>query len=88
MQNSEYTKNLAIPIPQYIEIGQLIGREGRNLKPRTGTDIHIDKKTSPAQITIRVNKKKEGPPFENRIDEARNQLNDLMKIFLNEIIMF
>ncbi|RGB38556.1 hypothetical protein C1646_740511 [Rhizophagus diaphanus] len=82
MQRSEYTKSLNIPIPQQIEIGKLIGREGRNIKPiaeSTGTNIYIDKTTKPEQITIRVNKKKEGPPFKNRIDEARNQLTDLMK---------
>uniref|UniRef100_U9UIF3 K Homology domain-containing protein n=1 Tax=Rhizophagus irregularis (strain DAOM 181602 / DAOM 197198 / MUCL 43194) TaxID=747089 RepID=U9UIF3_RHIID len=82
MQRSEYIKSLNIPIPQQIEIGKLIGREGRNIKPiaeRTGTHIYVDKITKPAQISISVNKKKEGPPFKNRIDEARNQLNDLMK---------
>ncbi|PKC05684.1 hypothetical protein RhiirA5_501923 [Rhizophagus irregularis] len=33
MQNSKYTKNLTIPIPQNILIGKLIGRGGRNIKP-------------------------------------------------------
>ncbi|GBB92270.1 hypothetical protein RclHR1_19940001 [Rhizophagus clarus] len=63
-------------------IGKLIGREGRNIKPiaeRTGTNIYIEKNTIPAQIKINVNKKKEGPPLGSRIDEARRQLNDLMK---------
>ncbi|CAB4479148.1 unnamed protein product [Rhizophagus irregularis] len=72
MQNSEYTKNLSIPIPQNILIGKLIGREG-------------------PQIKIYVNNKKEIPPFENRINDAKlslfenrindasNQLNDSTK---------
>ncbi|PKC02517.1 hypothetical protein RhiirA5_425121 [Rhizophagus irregularis] len=59
MQNSEYTKNLSIPIPQNILIGKLIGREG-------------------PQIKIYVNNKKEIPPFENRINDASSQLNDLL----------
>jgi rRNA processing protein Krr1/Pno1 len=57
MQNPQYT----IPIPQNIVIGKLIGREGCNLKPiaeRTGTYIYVDSNTNPAQIKIRINKKK------------------------------
>jgi hypothetical protein len=75
-------QKLTISIPQHIEVGKLIGREGRNLKPiaeRTGTHIYIDTKINPAQIKIHINKKKENPPFENRINDARNQLNNLMK---------
>ncbi|GBC18576.1 uncharacterized protein OCT59_015499 [Rhizophagus irregularis] len=81
MQNSEYTKNLSIPIPQNILIGKLIGREGRNIKPiaeRTGTHIYVDTNKIPAQIKIYVNNKKEIPPFENRINDASSQLNDLL----------
>ncbi|GBB99300.1 hypothetical protein RclHR1_03480004 [Rhizophagus clarus] len=76
------TQSLSIPIPQHIEIGKLIGREGRNLKPiaeRTGTYIYVDTKTNPAQIKIHINKKKVYSSFENRINDARNQLNDLIK---------
>ncbi|CAB4414205.1 unnamed protein product [Rhizophagus irregularis] len=58
MQNSEYTKNLSIPIPQNILIGKLIGREGRNIKP--------------------IAERTEIPPFENRINDASSQLNDLL----------
>ncbi|PKK60782.1 hypothetical protein RhiirC2_856677 [Rhizophagus irregularis] len=74
MQNSEYTKNWSIPIPQNILIGKLIGREGRNIKPiaeRTGTHIYVDTNKIPAQINIYVNNKKEIPPFENRINDAK-----------------
>ncbi|CAB4446905.1 unnamed protein product [Rhizophagus irregularis] len=52
-------QKLSISTPQNIEIGKLIGREGRNLKP--------------------ISEKTENPPFENRINDARNQLNNLMK---------
>ncbi|CAB5215335.1 unnamed protein product [Rhizophagus irregularis] len=79
---SKQIQKLSISIPQNIEIGKLIGREGRNLKPiseKTGTHIYIDTKSNPAQIKIYINKKKENPPFENRINDARNQLNNLMK---------
>ncbi|CAB5161502.1 unnamed protein product [Rhizophagus irregularis] len=66
MQNSEYTKNLSIPIPQNILIGKLIGREG-------------------PQIKIYVNNKKEIPPFENRINDASSQLNDLINDASNQL---
>jgi transcription antitermination factor NusA-like protein len=42
-------KSFNIPIPKHIEIGKLIGREGRNLKlitERIGANIYIDKKTN------------------------------------------
>ncbi|UZO07259.1 uncharacterized protein OCT59_027549 [Rhizophagus irregularis] len=58
MQNSEYTKNLSIPIPQNILI---------------------------AQIKIYVNNKKEIPPFENRINDASSQLNDLINDASNQL---
>ncbi|GBC15383.2 hypothetical protein GLOIN_2v719779 [Rhizophagus irregularis DAOM 181602=DAOM 197198] len=79
---SKQIQKLSISIPQNVEIGKLIGREGRNLKPiseKTGTYIYIDTKINPAQIKIYINKKKENPPFENKINDARNQLNNLMK---------
>ncbi|CAB4421635.1 unnamed protein product [Rhizophagus irregularis] len=50
-----------------------------SIPEKTGTHIYIDTKSNPAQIKIYINKKKENPPFENRINDARNQLNNLMK---------
>uniref|UniRef100_U9T6P0 K Homology domain-containing protein n=1 Tax=Rhizophagus irregularis (strain DAOM 181602 / DAOM 197198 / MUCL 43194) TaxID=747089 RepID=U9T6P0_RHIID len=78
---SKQIQKSSILIPQNIEIGKLIGREGRNLKPiseKTGTHIYVDTNKIPAQIKIYVNNKKEIPPFENRINDASSQLNDLI----------
>ncbi|CAG8773371.1 4839_t:CDS:2, partial [Rhizophagus irregularis] len=44
----------------------------------TGTHIYVDTNKIPAQIKIYVNNKKEIPPFENRINDASSQLNDLL----------
>ena|ERR1051325_1398772 len=69
-----------IPIPRYVKIGALIGCKGRNLKPiadRTGTYIHVNVNT--AQIEIKINQKSNATPVDNRINEAKNQLNDLIK---------
>ncbi|CAB4404544.1 unnamed protein product [Rhizophagus irregularis] len=48
-----------IPIPEHIEVGKLIGREGRNLKPisaKTGTFVSVNTNTNPAQIEIKYQK--------------------------------
>src|ERR1044072_2177810 len=71
---------IEIPIPRYVKIGALIGCKGRNLKPiadRTGTYIHVNVYT--AQIEIKINQKSNATPVDNRINEAKNQLNDLIK---------
>ncbi|PKY55855.1 hypothetical protein RhiirA4_410836, partial [Rhizophagus irregularis] len=57
MQNSiRYSTVLTIiKISGHVEIGKLIGRKGRNLKPiekGTGTHIYINTKISPRQIEI------------------------------------
>src|SRR5687767_12510187 len=82
MQNSRYTAR--IPIPKNIEIGRLIGRNGLNLKPisdRTGTFISVNTNTKPAQIEIKINRQSNSDlaSFENRMNKAKDQLNDLIK---------
>ncbi|EXX64027.1 uncharacterized protein OCT59_025367 [Rhizophagus irregularis] len=62
MQNSiRYSTVLTIiEISDHVEIGKLIGRKGRNLKPiekGTGTHIYINPKISPRQIEIKINNK-------------------------------
>src|SRR3954471_264945 len=74
-----------IPIPQYIKIGRLIGSKGNNLKPiadGTGTFIHVNTNTKPVQFEIKIKRHCNASnllPFENRINEAKDQLNDLLK---------
>ncbi|PKY44715.1 hypothetical protein RhiirA4_400250, partial [Rhizophagus irregularis] len=57
MQNSiRYsTVSTTMEIPKNVEIGKLIGRKGRNLKPiekGTGTRIYINTEVNPRQIEI------------------------------------
>ncbi|GBC03113.1 hypothetical protein RclHR1_00050021 [Rhizophagus clarus] len=69
-----------IPIPEHIEVGKVIGREGRNLKPistRTGTFISVNTHTNPAQIEIKYNP--HCSPSNNQINEAKELLNNLIK---------
>lgn len=69
-----------IPIPEHIEVGKLIGREGRNLKPistKTGTFVSVNTKTNPAQIEIKYNP--HYSPSNNQINEAKDLLNNLIK---------
>ncbi|GES84478.1 hypothetical protein GLOIN_2v1705292 [Rhizophagus clarus] len=72
-----------IEIPENIENGQLIGSNGRNLKPianKTGTHIHVIDDTNPTQIKIEINKKRIGNKFPiNRINEAVCQINMLLE---------
>ncbi|CAB4405210.1 unnamed protein product [Rhizophagus irregularis] len=61
MQNSiRYsTVSTTMEIPKNVEIGKLIGRKGRNLKPiekGTGTRIYINTEVNPRQIEIKINK--------------------------------
>ncbi|CAG8488344.1 3362_t:CDS:1 [Funneliformis mosseae] len=73
-----------IPIPQIIKIGVLIGAKGCNLKPigeDTGTSIHVNTKVSPARNEIRI-KWNSLPPSENRVNEARDQLDNLINKLL------
>ncbi|RIA90884.1 hypothetical protein C1645_768808 [Glomus cerebriforme] len=74
---------IRIDIPQYIEIGRLIGREGHKIKPiaeRTGTSIHVNTNTKPAKVEIKIiNQINSFPPSKNRIEEARDQINKLIK---------
>uniref|UniRef100_U9SYD9 K Homology domain-containing protein n=1 Tax=Rhizophagus irregularis (strain DAOM 181602 / DAOM 197198 / MUCL 43194) TaxID=747089 RepID=U9SYD9_RHIID len=60
MQNSiRYsTVSTTMEIPKNVEIGKLIGRKGRNLKPieeGTGTRIYINTEVNPRQIEIKIN---------------------------------
>lgn len=69
-----------IPIPEHIEVGKLIGREGRNLKPisaKTGTFVSVNTNTNPAQIEIKYNP--HYLPFNNQINEVKKLLNNLTK---------
>ncbi|RIA80368.1 hypothetical protein C1645_792673 [Glomus cerebriforme] len=86
MQRSGYTvtsttvTSTVIPIPQHIEVGRIIGREGRNLKPireKTGTLISVNTNTKPPQIEIKYNTS--SPPSNEQINEAKNLLNNLIE---------
>jgi hypothetical protein len=69
-----------IPIPENIEAGKLIGREGRNLKPistKTDTIISVNTNTNPAQIEIKYDSRY--PPSNSQINEAKDLLNNLIK---------
>ena len=85
MQNSA-----KVSILQNIEIGKLIGRGGRNLKPiaeETGTSIVVNTNTNPAQFEITINQSGRFEFFSssrNRINEAKDRLNNLMKDFGKE----
>ncbi|GBB85996.1 hypothetical protein RclHR1_12430005 [Rhizophagus clarus] len=85
VQNSiRYSPILTIiEIPKDIVIGQLIGSNGRNLKPimkKTGTLIHVIDDANPTQIKIEINKKRVGNNLPvNRIDEAIYQINMLLE---------
>ncbi|RGB38570.1 hypothetical protein C1646_806066 [Rhizophagus diaphanus] len=72
-----------IEISKDIEIGKLIGRKGRNLKPiaeKTGTHIHVSDNTNPAQIEIKIIKGRVGNSSPGkRIDEAKFQIDKLLK---------
>ncbi|GBC04620.1 hypothetical protein RclHR1_05790001 [Rhizophagus clarus] len=76
------TTSTKINIPKYIEIGKLIGREGCNLKPieeETGTRIKVNTDTKPAHIEIKINEKITLLSCKDRVKEASNKLNNLMK---------
>ncbi|CAG8579624.1 8776_t:CDS:2 [Rhizophagus irregularis] len=72
-----------IEISDHVEIGKLIGRNGRNLKPiekGTGTHIYINTKKSPQQIEIKINNKDNEDRDENistgeRINKAICQID-------------
>src|SRR5687767_15127698 len=52
-------QEIQLNIKSYIEIGKLIGRKGRNIKPiekETGTCIYINTEVNPRQIEIKINK--------------------------------
>ena len=87
-QPPRYSVHSIIPtkilIPKHIEIGRLIGRDGRNLKPiadGTGTFIHVNTTTNPARIEIKIKQLSNASYLspKGRINEAENQLNDLIK---------
>ncbi|CAB5215333.1 hypothetical protein RhiirA5_471914 [Rhizophagus irregularis] len=85
MQNSIRNSivSTTIKISKDIEVGRLIGRKGRNLKPiaeKTGTHIHVIENTNPIEIKIEIIKDRVGnsSPWE-RIDEAKFQLNKLLE---------
>jgi hypothetical protein len=63
-----------------IEIGKIIGRKGRNLKPiaeRTCTHIHVIDNTNPTQVEIK-NKAENNSPGKG-IDEAICQIDKLLE---------
>ncbi|EXX69404.1 uncharacterized protein OCT59_015637 [Rhizophagus irregularis] len=88
MQNSiRYSTVLTIfEIPDHVEIGKLIGRKGRNLKPiekGTGTHIYIYKEISPRQIEIKINNdnkdRGENISTGERINKAICQIDKLLE---------
>ncbi|GBB93133.1 hypothetical protein RclHR1_21140004 [Rhizophagus clarus] len=71
-----------INIPKHINIGRLIGRDGRNLKPIaeiTGTHISVNTITTTPHFEIRINNNSTLPSSKDRIREASNKLEDLLK---------
>ncbi|GBC42867.2 hypothetical protein GLOIN_2v1835204 [Rhizophagus irregularis DAOM 181602=DAOM 197198] len=76
-----------IEISDHVEIGKLIGRKGRNLKPiekGTGTHIYINTKISPRRIEIKINNKdnkdrNENISTEERINKAICQIDKLLE---------
>jgi hypothetical protein len=71
-----------INIPKHIIIGRIIGREGRNLKPiaeATGTHITVNTVSIPAHFEIRINGKSTLSSSKDRIKEASNKLEELLK---------
>ncbi|CAB5354881.1 unnamed protein product [Rhizophagus irregularis] len=92
MQNSiRYSVvSTTIEISKHIEIGKLIGRKGRNLKPiaeKTGTHIHVIDNTNPAQIEIKIIKGRVGNKFQVvkllKDIETRNQRKNIEKVEKN-----
>ncbi|RGB30404.1 hypothetical protein C1646_765394 [Rhizophagus diaphanus] len=89
MQNSIrfLTVLTIIEISDHVEIGKLIGRNGRYLKPiekGTGTHIYINTKISPRQIEIKINNKDnedrdENISTEERINKAICQIDKLLE---------
>ncbi|CAB4421609.1 unnamed protein product [Rhizophagus irregularis] len=85
MQNSiRYSVvSTTIEISKHIEIGKLIGRKGRNLKPiaeKTGTHIHVIDNTNPVQIEIKIIKGRVGNSSPGkRINEAKFQIDKLLE---------
>ncbi|RGB28014.1 hypothetical protein C1646_673547 [Rhizophagus diaphanus] len=85
MQNSIRSSVVStiIKISKDIEVGRLIGRKGRNLKPiaeKTGTHMHVIENTNPVEIKIEIIKDRvrNSSPWE-RIDEAKFQLDKLLE---------
>ncbi|CAG8669453.1 15617_t:CDS:2 [Rhizophagus irregularis] len=77
-----------INIPKHIDIGRLIGRDGRNLKPiakKTGTYISVNTIAIPAKFEIKLDNKSTLPPSKERIKEAIDKLEALLKIKGNEM---
>ncbi|CAB4390293.1 unnamed protein product [Rhizophagus irregularis] len=77
-----------INIPKHIDIGRLIGRDGRNLKPiakKTGTYISVNTIAIPAKFEIKLDNKCTLPPSKERIKEAIDKLEALLKIKGNEM---
>jgi hypothetical protein len=75
-----FTVLTIIAISKDIEIGKIIGRKGRNLKPiaeRACTHIHVIDNTNPTQIEIK-NKGENSSPGKG-IDEAICQIDKLLE---------
>jgi hypothetical protein len=67
-----------IAVSKNFEIGRIIGRKGRNIRPieeRTCTHIHVIDNTNPTQIEIKAENISSG----NGIDEAICQINNLLE---------
>ncbi|CAB4417679.1 unnamed protein product [Rhizophagus irregularis] len=88
MQNSiRYsTISTTMEISENVEVGKLIGRGGRNIKPiekGTGTCIYINTEVNPRQIEIKINKdykyKDENISLWEWIDKAICQIDKLLE---------
>ncbi|RGB27004.1 hypothetical protein C1646_820038 [Rhizophagus diaphanus] len=88
MQNSikSLTISTTMEIPKHVEIGKLIGRRGRKIKPiekGTGTHILITTEENLRQIEFSINKddkdKDENISPEERINEAICQIDKLIE---------
>ncbi|PKY63157.1 hypothetical protein RhiirA4_491196 [Rhizophagus irregularis] len=88
MQNSirNSTISTTMEISENVEVGKLIGRGGRNIKPierGTGTCIYINTKVNPRQIEIKINKdykfKDENISLWEWINKAICQIDNLLE---------
>ncbi|RIA90885.1 hypothetical protein C1645_768810 [Glomus cerebriforme] len=67
-----------ITIPQNIEVGKLKNHNLKSIGDKTGTFIFVNKNKNPAQIEINYDASSL-PPSNNRINEAKKLLNNLIE---------